>query len=63
MSVLPLRSYGIIIGMDLLERNKVILNYYEKSFVYKDEHYIAKKIQGIKKLVSVRKISTMQFKK
>jgi hypothetical protein len=61
--VLPLGSYDIIIGMDWLERHKVILNCYEKSFVYKDENNTARTIQGIRKPVSVRQISTMQFKK
>jgi hypothetical protein len=61
--VLPLGSYDIIIGMEWLEKNKVILNYYEKSFVYKDENNISRTIQGIRKPVFVRQISTMQFKK
>ena len=49
--------------MDCLEKHKVILNCYEKSFVYKDENNIARTIQGIRKPVSLRKISVMQFKK
>jgi hypothetical protein len=43
----------MIIGMDWLEKNKVILNYYEKSFVYKE----------LESQFFVRQISTMQFNK
>jgi hypothetical protein len=63
MNILPLGSYDIIIGMDWLEKHKVILNCYEKLFVYKDENNTVRTVQGIKKPVSVRKISVMQFKK
>jgi len=49
--------------MDSLEKHKVILNCYEKSFEYTDENNTAITIQGIRKTVSVRQISTMQFKK
>jgi hypothetical protein len=63
INVLPLGSYDIIIDMDWLERHKVILNCYKKYFVYKDENNTTRTIQGIIKPVSLRKISTMQFKK
>jgi len=54
LNVLPLGSYDIIIGIDWLESHKVILNYYEKSFVYTDENDINKTFQGLRKPVSVR---------
>jgi hypothetical protein len=63
MNILPLGSYDIIIGMDWLEKHKVILNCYENFFVYKDENNIVRTIQGIIKPIFVRKISAMQFKK
>jgi hypothetical protein len=50
-------------GMDWLKRHRVILNCYEKSFLYKDGNKISRTIQGIRKPVSVRQISTMKFKK
>jgi predicted aspartyl protease len=59
MNVLPLGSYDIIIRMDWLEKHKVILNCYEKFLVYKDENNKVKTVQGIKKPVSFRKISTI----
>jgi hypothetical protein len=63
MNVLPLGSYDIIIRMDWLEKNKVILNCYEKSFMYNDENNIAKTVHGVRKPIYVRQMSTMQFKK
>jgi hypothetical protein len=63
LNILPLGSYDIIIGMDWLEKHKVILNCYEKSLTYRDENNTVRTIQGIKKPVSVRQISAMQFKK
>jgi hypothetical protein len=37
LNILPLGSYDIIIGMDWLEKHKVILNCYEKSLTYRDK--------------------------
>jgi hypothetical protein len=63
LNILLLGSYDIIIGMDWLERHKKVLDCYEKSLIYKDENNTVRIVQGIHKPVSVRKISTMQFKK
>jgi hypothetical protein len=54
MNILPLGSYDLIIGMDWLEKHKVILNYYENSLIYKDEYNIVRMIQEIMKPVSAR---------
>jgi hypothetical protein len=59
INVLPLGSYDIIIKMDWLEKHKVILNCYKFFWVYKDENNKVKTVQGIKKPVSFRKISTI----
>ena len=63
LNILPLESYNIIIGMDWLEKRKVILNFYEKSLIYRDGNNTIRMIQGIRKLILVRQILTMQFKK
>jgi predicted aspartyl protease len=63
LNILPLGSYDILIGMDWLEMHKFLLDYYEKSFTYKDESDITRTIKGICKIVSIRKISTLQLKK
>ena len=49
--------------MDWLEKHKVILNCYKKSLIYGDENNTIRTIQGIRKLVSIRQILAMQFKK
>ena len=49
--------------MDWLEMNKAVLDCYEKSLKYKDENDTLRTVQGIQKPISVRQISTMQFKK
>jgi hypothetical protein len=62
LNLLPLGSYDIIIGMDWLEKHKVILDFYEKSLTYRDENNTVRTIQGIKKPVPVTHISAIQFK-
>jgi hypothetical protein len=63
LNILPLGYYDIIIGMDWLERHKSVLDCYEKSLTYKDKNNTIRKISVIQKIVSVRQISAMQFKK
>ena len=53
----------MIIGMDWLERNKLVLNCFTKTFTYIAEDQILRTIKGILKTVSVRQISTMQLNK
>jgi hypothetical protein len=62
LNLLPLGSYDILIGMDWLESHKVLLNCYDKSFVYQDGNGVKRIVQGLRKLVSVRHLSTMQLK-
>jgi hypothetical protein len=59
MNILPLGYYDVIIGMEWLERHKVIMNCYEKPLTYRDKNNTIRTIQGIRKLVSIRQISTM----
>ena len=53
----------MIIGMDWLENYKVILNCFDKTFTYVDEDQIVRKMEGVIKHVSLRKISAMQLKR
>lgn len=53
----------MIIGMDWLERNKVVLNCYEKTFTYIAEDQVLRTVRGFPKTVSVRQISAIQLKK
>jgi hypothetical protein len=59
LNVLALGSCDILIGMDWLESNKVLVICYDKSFVYQDENGLKRTIQGLRKPVSVRQLSTM----
>ena len=62
LNILPLGSYDMIIGMDWLEKNKVVLNCYEKTFTYIAEDQVLRTVRGLPKPVSVRQISAMQLK-
>jgi hypothetical protein len=53
----------MIIGMDWLEQPKAVLDCYTKILSYKDNFGTIRTAQGIPKPVSVRQVSTMQFKK
>ena len=63
LNILPLGSYDMIIGMDWLEKNKVVLNCYEKTFTYIAEDQVRRTVRGFPKPISVRQISAMQLKK
>jgi hypothetical protein len=49
--------------MDWLEKHKAKLDCYAKTLKYKDENDTTRTVQGIQKPISVRQVSTMQFKK
>ena len=36
LNILPLGSYDLLIGMDWLEKHRVMLNYYDKTFTCMD---------------------------
>jgi hypothetical protein len=63
LNILPLGSYNMIIGMDWLERNKEVLDCYTKTLNYKDDCDTTRTTQGIPKLVFVRQVTSMKFKK
>ena len=63
LNVLPLGSYNVLIGMDWLEKHKVVLNCFEKTFTCLDEKWETIIIKGIPRKYFVRQISTLQIKK
>ena len=63
LNILPLGSYDMIIGMDWLEKHKVVLDCYTELLNYKDDFGTTRIAQGIPKPVSVRQVSAMQLKK
>ena len=54
INIFPLESYDMLIGMDWLERHKVILNCFDKTFTYVAEHKTIKKLKSISKPVLLR---------
>ena len=63
LNVIPLGSYDILLGMDWLTSHKVKLNCYEKNLECEDEEGSMRILQGIRKLVFVRKILALHLKK
>jgi hypothetical protein len=59
MNVLPLGSYDVLLGMDWLATHKEKLNCYEKTLECEDEEGNTIILQGIRKSVSVRQISSV----
>ena len=52
-NVLPLGSYGILIGMDWLEAHRVKLDCYNKTFECMDEKGNPVVVKGIPKVFSI----------
>ena len=63
LNVLPLGSYDMIIGMEWLEKYKVLLNLFDKTFTHVAEDKIVRKVNRFSKLVSLRQISSLQLRK
>jgi hypothetical protein len=63
LNILPLGSYDVIIRMDCLEKNKEVMDCYTKTLNYKEYYDTTRTTQGIPKPISVRKFTSMQFKK
>ena len=51
LNVLPLGSYGILIGMDWLEAHRVKLDCYNKTFECMDEEGNPRVVRGIPKVI------------
>lgn len=63
LNILPLGSYDLLIGMDWLEKHRVILNCYDKTFSCIDESGNNIRVKGIARKVTVREISALQAKR
>ena len=63
LNILPLGSYDLLIGMYWLEKHRVILNYYDKTFSCLDDKGNTIVVNGISKKVSIREISSLQTKR
>ena len=63
LSIIPLGSYDLLIGMDWLATHKTKLEYYNKTLECENEEGRKVTLQGIQNPVSVRQISTLHMKK
>ena len=63
LNVLPLGSYDVLIGMDWLEKHKLILNCFQKTFTCLNNEGERITVTRIPRKISVRKISSLQMKK
>jgi len=63
LNVLPLGSYDFLIGMDWLEKHRVVLNCFEKTFTCLNEEGETILVKGIPRKIFVRQISTLQMKR
>ena len=61
-NALPLESYDVLIGMDWLEKHRVLLNCFEKTFTCLNEKGETIIMKGIPRKVSVGQISALQMK-
>ena len=62
LNILPLGPYDFLIGMDRLEKYRVMLNCYDKNFTCMDNNGNAIKVKGIHIKVTIKEISTLQMK-
>eukprot|EP00253_Pinus_taeda_P017453 PITA_17453 len=63
LSILPLGSYDILIGMDWLEKHWSLVDCKTKIIYYRDQQGNRKEMQGIKRPVQVRPITANQLVK
>jgi len=63
LNILPLGSYDLLIGMDWLEKHRVILNCYDKTFSGVDHIGNRFIVKGIPKKTMIREISALQMKR
>ena len=62
LNVLPLGSYDVLIGMDWLEKQKVVVNCFEKPFTCIDDKWERNIVKGIPRKVYVRQILALKMK-
>lgn len=63
LNVFPLGSYGVLIGMDWLEKHWSLVNFKDKTINYMDEEGKRQEIQGILRPLKLRSVTTSQLAK
>ena len=62
-NILPLGSYDLLIGMDWVEKHKVMLNNFGKTFTCTYDNENTLKVKWIPRKVTIREISALQMKR
>ena len=62
LNILPLGSYDMLIGMGWLEKYRVMLNCFDKTFTCIDDTGNTIKVKGIPRKVTIREITSLQIK-
>jgi hypothetical protein len=60
---MALGTYDLIIGMDWLESHRALVDFYNKKVLFQNDLGEAIVIEGIKREVTLRLISSQKFKK
>ena len=63
LNVLPLGSYDLLIGIDWLEKQKVVLNCFDKTFTCVNNNEQPVTVKGIPRKTVIRQISSLQLKR
>jgi hypothetical protein len=62
LNIIPLGSYGILIGMDWLEKHHSVLDCHNKTFACLDGNGKQSTVKGVPRPISIREISSLQLK-
>ena len=63
INLLPLGSYGMLIGMDWLEQPRVVFNYFDKTFTCVNNDGETINVKGIPRKIAIRQIYSLQLKR
>ena len=63
LNVLSLGSYDMLIGMELLEQHRVVLNCFDKTFTCVNNDGETINVRGIPRKIAIKKISALQLKR
>ena len=63
LNVLPLGSYDMLIGMDWLEKHRVVLNCFDKTFTCVNNGRETVNVKGISRKTTIRRVFALQLKR